>query len=915
MNNRLEASLDEISIELMMVDLNDPQAECQGVMDLVQQFLDNARTNPQWAGMYEAGKILMLRKKDLSTSDFVKELGTFVSRAQNFMRTGDTGIFAPSHADAVTNSAAAEVSENLDTEFLVEFIEKHTGMLDEFEAAILEFRLSLENWISGSPEWDDGIRSFQRFAKGYIHNIKGDAGSIGMTGIEKTCHFIEDLLGEHTPDTILEQLLAFKEWLSAYIRDFAGGNPVKESCEAFRNRFVEMINGASLTDKPETASAPMQQVTGIAPDANLDLLAELMADDSFKDAIAADKDISSLQPSKPAQTAPVAPPAEAPSPQHVAYQITGDQEVFQEFLVEAEEHLEIIESTLLDSGGHYSSEAIAAMFRGIHSIKGASSFYGLKEVTESSHLTENLLDEVRQDRRAFDQGLTELCLQYVDLEKNLLKNAREAFTSGGTLYTTSQAAEYIKRLKDYQSGAPAPASPKPAASVPAKPMSAPVPQPVAKSAPAAQPEAPKEPAKASGEQLEVKNYVKVETQRLDLLIDSIGEMCIYSSVLIQRCRELISQDEEVSRISHQVEKFSRDLQNIGMSMRLIPIRGLFQKMSRLVWDTARKMNKDVKFQMEGEDTELDRTIIDKLADPLMHMVRNALDHGVETPEDRVKAGKPKTGCVHLSAEHSAGSIHIKIRDDGRGLDADKLLKKAREKGLVAEGQQLSRQEIFSLIFAPGFSTAAVVTDISGRGVGMDVVKRNIESLRGRVRIDSEIGKGTQFTIELPLTLAIIDGIQVAVGPQSYIIPTLSVVEFIRPAPNMITRALDRGETFHFRGRFLPVFSLSRLFGIPSNFEDSCDGTFIIAETAGEQFALAVDRIDGTISTVIKNLGEMFEQRKGIAGCAVMANGNVALILDIGSLLQLARENYHFEEAGRDQRPCEEAVPGTIEVSQ
>jgi two-component system chemotaxis sensor kinase CheA len=245
----------------------------------------------------------------------------------------------------------------------------------------------------------------------------------------------------------------------------------------------------------------------------------------------------------------------------------------------------------------------------------------------------------------------------------------------------------------------------------------------------------------------------------------------------------------------------------------------------------------------------------------------------------------------LAAFHAGGSVHIQISDDGKGLDPEKLIAKAVEKGIISANQRLSNEEAYQLIFAAGFSTAAVVTDISGRGVGMDVVRRNVESLRGRIRIRSEVGRGSTFTIELPLTLAIIDGIQVRVGRENFIIPSLSIVEFVRPEPGSISTALDRGETFAFRDKYLPVFRLSHLYDIESSTNNLCDGALVVVENGTEYVALAVDAILGEYSTVIKNLGAMFADQKGTAGCAIMPDGDISLILDVRSLIELAREVY------------------------
>jgi two-component system chemotaxis sensor kinase CheA len=311
-------------------------------------------------------------------------------------------------------------------------------------------------------------------------------------------------------------------------------------------------------------------------------------------------------------------------------------------------------------------------------------------------------------------------------------------------------------------------------------------------------------------------------------------------------------------------------------------------MSRVVWDTAKKTGKEVRFDMFGEDTELDRSVIDKLADPLMHMVRNAVDHGIESAEQRVASGKSKAGTVKLSASQAGGNIYIHIEDDGKGLDPEKLINKAREKGIISAEQNLSDQEAYRLIFAPGFSTAQVVTDVSGRGVGMDVVRKNIESMRGKVDIQSTIGKGSVFVIELPLTLAIMEGIEASIGEEHFIIPSLSVLEFLRPSEDMILNTLDRGETLQFRGHFLPIIRLTDIYGGSSKLTNPTEAILVIVENSGKLFALMVDEVLGKLSVVIKSLGGMFQGLKGVSGCAIMPNGSVGLILDIGALVQLAK---------------------------
>lgn len=782
-------------------------------------------------------------------------LENLISAISNFSTWAQSELRNPSKGQGESSNpilSHQDISPQLDTELLVEFIEKHLTGLEEFEGNIL-------SGVSSGQSLDE----LQRAAKAYIHNLKGDAGSIGLVGIERACHYVEDILLEKGITALFDQLLGFKEWVDAWIKALSQGKTHSVTSEEFKSSFNNSTDEANVVvEKPNLGAFDALSGEDLSG-ANLDLLAELLGDSGEKEiAVKSDQ-----------------------------YQMEGDPEVFVEFTTEAEDHLGIVETTLLDGNGNYDKEAVDTIFRGIHSIKGASSYFKLLEITEIAHITESLLDEVRTGKRTLDQDLVEIVLTFVDLQRTLIGIAKNAMPNGGKISRIPESAEFLERLEGYQKGTSSPVKKKQA-----EEKSPQVQKP--KVSPSSV--APKGESEAQrGEKLDIKNYVKVETERLDQLIDSIGEMSIYSSMLIQNCRTQFADNEHLIKVTHQVEKFGRELQQIGMSMRLIPIRGLFQKMSRLVWDVAKKIDKEVKFSMEGEDTELDRTIIEKLADPLMHMIRNALDHGVEPPDERQAAGKPRAGTVELKAFHAGGNIQIQIIDDGRGLNPDKLIKKAVEKGILQEGQRISDNEAYHLIFAPGFSTAAVVTDISGRGVGMDVVRRNIESMRGRVHITSELGKGTVFTIELPLTLAIIDGIELQVGSECFIVPTLSVVEFMRPQPHLITNTLDRGETFSFRGKQLPVYRLGDLFGIEPRKTNSSEALFVVVETNGDYFTIMVDDIVSTHSTVIKSVGEMFNQSKGIAGCAIMPNGDVALILDLRSLLEFARHNYSFNPSHKD----------------
>jgi two-component system, chemotaxis family, sensor kinase CheA len=329
------------------------------------------------------------------------------------------------------------------------------------------------------------------------------------------------------------------------------------------------------------------------------------------------------------------------------------------------------------------------------------------------------------------------------------------------------------------------------------------------------------------------------------------------------------------------------LQDLSMSMRMVPVQGVFQKMARLVRDLSRKAGKEIELNISGAETELDRNVVEAIADPLVHMVRNSIDHGIEPAEDRVKIGKKRVGRIDLKAFHQGGNIVIQIVDDGKGLNREKILQKAVKNGIIKEGLEMSDEEVYKLIFHAGLSTAEKVTDISGRGVGMDVVRKNVESLRGRVDIKSEPGRGSTFSIGLPLTLAVIDGQIVSVGKEKFIIPTISLVQSIRPTPDQLSTVCDRGEMIMVRGDLIPMIRLGKLFGIESQYDNPSEALIVIVADGKEHSCLLVDSLLGQQQVVIKNLGDYLGHIRGISGGAIMGDGNVHLILDVPGLIALA----------------------------
>ena len=383
--------------------------------------------------------------------------------------------------------------------------------------------------------------------------------------------------------------------------------------------------------------------------------------------------------------------------------------------------------------------------------------------------------------------------------------------------------------------------------------------------------------------------VRVRTDRLDSLIDMVGELVIAHSMVAQDETVVSDTHLDFSRKVNQTGKIVRELQDLSMSMRMVPMKATFQKMNRLVRDLARKVGKSVNFITEGEDTEIDRNMVDVINDPLVHMVRNAVDHGIEPPDVREQNGKPREGTVHLSAYHSGGSVVVEIQDDGKGLDRDKIIKKAISKELIESDKSMSDNEIYNLIFAPGFSTAEQVTNVSGRGVGLDVVKKGVEALRGRIDVSSELGKGCAFSLKLPLTLAITDGMLVKVGDQRYILPTINIHISFRPDADALSTIAGRGEMVMYQEELMPIFRLHRLFDSNGNIKDLTDGLLVIVEDGDKRCALLVDELLGQQQVVAKPLGDGIGKIQGIAGGAILGDSRVGLILDTPGIITLAKQ--------------------------
>jgi two-component system chemotaxis sensor kinase CheA len=575
-----------------------------------------------------------------------------------------------------------------------------------------------------------------------------------------------------------------------------------------------------------------------------------------------------------------------------------NRELLGEFYGEAVDHLQQIEAALLALDQQPDDpEALNSIFRSFHTIKGNAGFLGLVPMQLLAHEVESLLDLARNRKLRLTAAIITEILRSRDALQALTQQVALALEKGllpDQIIPVSHLIRAVKLLavEDAAAGtaiaAPAPAPVVPlTAETPAQKAPA-AHEPVALTDETAAAAVAPKTVTGNAPKVAAGATVRVNTEKLDSLMDVVGELVIVQSQLLETARQ---QGENAGspfqRNVAQLSRITKELQHTAMSLRMIPIKQTFQKMERLARDLARDFGKKVHYATSGDDTELDRTVVEEIGDPLVHMVRNALDHGLERPEDRLAAGKPETGTLHLKAYHQGSNIVIELQDDGHGIDPDRIYRKAVEKGVIAAGATLSREEMFALIFAPGFSTAEKVTAVSGRGVGMDVVKRNIEKLRGKIEIDSEVGRGSTFKIKLPLTMAIIDGLVVRVGEDRFILPSTSVKMALRPARENISTVHGTGEVLDLRGRLVPIHRLHRRFGIPAQALNPWDGIIVIVENAGKLSALLVDEMVSKQEVVIKNLGALMQNLPGVAGGAILGDGNIALILDPGTLLQAA----------------------------
>jgi two-component system, chemotaxis family, sensor kinase CheA len=581
-----------------------------------------------------------------------------------------------------------------------------------------------------------------------------------------------------------------------------------------------------------------------------------------------------------------------------------DLEILSDFVSESSENIENIEIHLVElEEDPANKEIINDIFRPFHTIKGVSAFLELTKMNTLAHTTETFLDKARNGEFLINDVATDAILASVDIMKLLLARTREGVAQGRMPVDddididtiTYQLVELPDQIASGESGKVGgilvrnrKIRKEDLSSALDKQRQHPG-KPIGEIFVSDQLVDEADVKEALETQKTIKNkagaQVKVSTDKLDDLVDLAGELVIAQSMLRQKA----ASDPALLNSLSQLGQIVTSMQNVAMAMRMVPIKATFMKMIRLVRDLSRRSGKKVKLEMSGEETEIDRNVVEALYDPMVHMIRNAVDHAIETEEDRGRAGKPAQGKITLRAFHKGGNIVIEIEDDGKGLDREKIREKALSSGVISVDDTLTTQQVDQLIMAPGFSTASEITDISGRGVGMDVVKRGIEKLRGEITIFSRPGKGCRFTIALPLTLAIIDGMLVRIGTEKYIIPTLAVSRSFRPERASCSTVKGKGEMIRDGDSLIPLIRMTRFADIKNEFENPWQGLVVVLESNEEKRGFLVDELLGRDEYVIKNLGYSLEHIRGISGGAILGDGTVGLILDVQGIFSLFSE--------------------------
>lgn len=791
-------------------------------------------------------------------------------------------------------------------EIILEFVQESLDTIEQLEPTIIELGQK-----AGDPQVLNVI--FRLF-----HSMKGTASFLELKNIANVSHAAENLLdlirsGEikmKTPDHVnllIEASDFAKEalgYVEANLEDEGMSGAAGELSSRIQKAIAEAAAaaesgaGEEKEEPPPVISLGEGEEEGEAPE-------------------------EEKEPEKGAEAV-----GTAPAEKDKGFAINPD--MVERFVQESDELLQDIEQGLLawlDDPGN--KELVAELFRNFHSFKGNCGFFGYADLERLSHRIETVLDDVKRDEPIDKNGAAELLLRLKDVLRdgvadiseggegniealhiymNLLEDLaprRRAGDKGKTAGAEKglKGVEIPKRLGEIlvEEGMVTEDDLEKALQAQLKPvgeilveMGATTGENVQQALSKQEKKEARPPAAGAADKAPraVKRQdIRVDLVKLDNLINLIGELVIAENMLVSNPDLEGLELENFHKAAQQTSKIVRELQEMAMVIRMIPVSGLFRRMIRLVHDLSGKFGKKVELKIDGEETEVDKTIIETITDPLVHMIRNAVDHGLETPEERAAAGKPEKGTIKLSARHEEGEVWIIVEDDGRGLNREKILAKARAQGLIEDdGAEMPDRAVYNLIFTPGFSTAEQVSDVSGRGVGMDVVRQNLDKIKCKIEIQSKQGRGVRFIMRIPLTLAIIEGMLIRVGGSKYILPIMSIRESFCPEPGAITVSTDGQELARVREEFIPVLRLHELHNIEPTHKELHKGILVVLDSPDGAVALFVDEILGQQQTVIKGLSKYITKVSdvhGVSGCTILGNGDVCLILDVGGLVETA----------------------------
>jgi len=737
-----------------------------------------------------------------------------------------------------------------DIELIQAFVGETQESIDDIEPTLIELQKQAG---TDTPLDTETINAIFRV----FHSTKGSAGFLQLTTICKITHQAETLL-----DLLRKGKLTLQENHMSLMM---------ESCDFIRSLLGEIEEFGTDKGRDDERGDLVQR------------LKQCMQEDTAPTE-EADKpaEVESKQAVTPVENTP--PPAVPIASAEVSE--LASPEMIEVFTQDAEELLETAEQSLLQlsKSPEEPREAIHEALRALHTFKGNSGLLGLTQFEHLSHRMETIMQCIRDEELEISESILKILLSIIDLFRKCTANLAQGkpLELQGYMGLYELLGEFIPVTTSQPESTPVP--PQPSVQAPEPPVQKPAAPPIKPPKKTQE----KKAERSTGSTKTMRRDIRVNVEKLDLLHNLVGELIIAEAMVTRNNEVKNLRLEKFERASHHLSLITNELQDVAMSLRMIPLAGVFRKMIRLVHDLSSKAGKKIDLQLVGENTEVDRNVVELISDPLVHMIRNSVDHGLESPDERRQIGKSETGVLVVEAKHQSGEIWILVKDDGRGLNREKILDRAIERGLYeGDRTKIRDEEVFHFVFMPGFSTAETITDISGRGVGMDVVKKNIEKLKGHIDIESKPGQGSTFTIRIPLTLAIIQGMLLQVNDERYVIPLLSIRESLRPEENAISTVTGRGEVISIRGELLPLFRLSNLFHIPNAVTNPTEGIVVIIEDGTEHTALLVDELLGQQQVVIKSLDNVGVNVEGVSGACILNDGRVGLILDVRGMMRLA----------------------------